>query len=303
MKESTWFICLVLCIPGSSPATSPPAFAGECAVVGQAAAVAALRTSQGRIGLEALENVAAGKAHSVSTGAEVRIGLSPGVLHGKDFLEPAVRACALRSLGEIGSPEATEFLSEFKPPPAAEDPGQLIWPAAQIALGEARLRNIGDTQSKIVFLERTLTEPHDAVSNSALTHWAVNQLCDRGALVSLSAIQQSIRNRGNGARDEAEITFCEERIRVVRRDPDPVKALRSVLKTEVNSNNLRIIEWAVAQLAKIGSPAADAELDRFASEIAKLPENSSAQLFLSRFRQEIANLQAARSPSSLRHQQ
>jgi hypothetical protein len=174
-----------------------------------------------------------------------------------------------------------EFLASLKQADIGTDSGQQIWPAAQIALREARLRRITDAQSRNDFLEAILTEPHDAVSNSAIGHWAVDQLCDRGALTSLSAIQKAIRNRMNGQRDEDEIAFCETRIQVIRRNPDRIKALGSVLVLDNSAGDTRLELWAILQLDAMHSPRADAELDRFASEITKVSEQSAKRQRLS----------------------
>ena len=49
------------------------------------------------------------------------------------------------------------------------------------------------------------------------------------------------------------------------RDPDHVNALGSVPR-DVGSENERPTRWAVDELHQMNSPAADAELDRFAEE-------------------------------------
>ena len=60
-------------------------------------------------------------------------------------------------------------------------------------------------------------------------------------------------------------------MQVVSRDPDRVKALGSVL-TPDNPGSNRLIRWAVAKLESMHSPSADAELDRFADQLARLSQ-------------------------------
>ena len=141
-------------VPAFALANTSPPFAGECALLDRARLTAESRTDLRNAALELLERVINGRADTVSSDTEIQLGAPSGVLRRKEFLDPAVRACALRTLGETGLPEATHILSRFTPPAAGDDPGQLIWPAAQIALRECHLRSIGDSQSKIKFLKR-----------------------------------------------------------------------------------------------------------------------------------------------------
>ena len=96
----------------------------------------------------------------------------------------------------------------------------------------------------------------------------------------MAIIQKSIRSRRNGQRDEDEIQFCETRIQVLRRNPDRVKALAAILSTG-GTETTRLQLWAIHQLDAMRSPEADAEMDRFAAEIGKLPEQSPARQRLS----------------------
>jgi hypothetical protein len=245
--------------------------------------------------LAILESVAAGRMDGASPELETRVGLKAGELRGPDFKNPTVRAHALRKIGEAGLPEALAYLQDLRREDLGSDPSQMVWPAAQIALRAAQLRRITDPYMKTEFLERTVTERHDAVSNSAVTSWAVNELCDRGAQMSLSVIQQSIRSGQSGERGENEIEFCEERIRVVLSNPDRIKALASVLSAAGGTADRNLVGWAVSQLSSMRSPSADAELDRFALEIERLPEGSPRKLSLGTYRQEILDFQQERA--------
>jgi hypothetical protein len=180
--------------------------------------------------------------------------------------------CALRSLGRTGLPEAADFLRNFDLSDAAGDKSNRLWPAAQIALREALLSGIADAQLRSEFLENVLNEPHDARSNSSVTHWAVDELCDYGDSVALPQVRRSIRKRGNGQRDEDEIAFCEARMQIVARDPDRARALGSVFGSiaslESTPEGKRLIQWATLQLIPLHSPSADAELERIAGDLA-----------------------------------
>jgi hypothetical protein len=103
---------------------------------------------------------------------------TPADLHHPVYSDVVVRECALRSLGRTGLPEALDFLRNFSLSDAAGDKSERLWPAAQIALREALLSGITDAGSRAAFLENVLKEPHDAMSNSSVTHWAVDGLCD-----------------------------------------------------------------------------------------------------------------------------
>jgi hypothetical protein len=100
-------------------------------------------------------------------------------------------------------------------------------------------------------------------------------------------IQQAIRTRRNGQRDEDEIAFCEARIRVLYGKPDRVKALTSVLSLDKAGENTRLTSWIIEQLASMHSREAHAELDRFADEIARMPAASPGRERLLRFREDI----------------
>jgi hypothetical protein len=251
----------------------PVPFAFECSLLDRVRDAAQTAGPMQSIALEILERVAGGRMESASPDLEVQVGLKPGQLRGPEFKDSSLRAYALRRIGELDLPEALTYLQNLKQNDIGFDSSHLIWPAAQIALRDALLRRISDPQSKIELLERTVTEPHDAISNSAVTTWAIDQLCDRGSLSSLAIIQQSIRNRRNGQRGEDDLRFCEERMAVVGRSPNRAKALGSVLRVNGTSDDARLIAWAIYQLHSVDSREADAELERYAKEIDGLPDS------------------------------
>jgi hypothetical protein len=285
------FGCMWICL-----AKTPPPFDFQCRLLDRVAEAARAASPARLDALEILERVATGRMDSASPELEARVGLKAEELRGPDFKDSTVRAHALRKIGETALDEAVDFLAGLNPGDIGPDPSQMAWPAAQIALRDAQLRRIADTHMKIEFLERTVTERHDAVSNGAVTSWAVDELCDRGSQTSLPVIQQSIRSRRNGPRDEQEIEFCEARIRVVLSNPNWAKALGSALDVSSGAGfaERRLLGWVIDQLISMRSPSADAELDRFAREIGALPEGSPGKLSLSMYRQEILDLQGQR---------
>jgi hypothetical protein len=169
-----------------------------------------------------------------------------------------------------------DFLTRLQP----SDTWQ-VGPVAQEALADARLARITDPQLRIEFLEGIATDRAPA------THWAVEQLCNSGALASRGIVQQSIRRSWPDKYGEDQIRFCEARMQVVSRYPDRAKALGSVLSVENIVDDDRLIRWAIYQLAEVDSPDATAVLDRFAGEIGKLPNSSPQKRRWSGFKQEI----------------
>jgi hypothetical protein len=267
-------IFLSTALPATIPASVPSITAGYCKLLERALSGPQAQTQQNNVGLDLVKRIALGSDGSVVADLESQLGLKPGQLKGLSLKTPEARACAFRVIGETGQPEAERFLQGLKQADFESDKTQQIWPTAQIALKDARLRQITDPQSQIDYLENTLTAMTDG--RGAVADWVVNQLCDRGALTSLAIIQKSIRSRLNGQRDEDEVRFCETRIQVIRRNPDRVKALGSVLTVDRGEED-RLKLWAIYQLDSLRSPLADAELDRFASEIAKVPPQSPAR--------------------------
>lgn len=293
MKYKTAFP-LSLAIPVLCLATTPDPYAGYCALLERVATLAASQQTS-TVALELLERVAEGRTGSIRAGSEAQVGLVPGELQQKGFDIPPLRGCALRKIGETALPEAVDFLAKLKPADFGTDTTGQLWPAAQIALQTAFLNRIADPQLKIEFLERTLTELQGQKSDGAVEGWAVDQLCDRGALGALPVIQQSIRKLLSGQSGADEIQFCEARIHVLFSEPDRSKALGSVLSVDNGAEDTRLAWWAINQLASMHSPNADAELDRFASEIGKLPEGFPKREHLSVFKQAVQDIQRARA--------
>lgn len=289
-------LIVVLAFEGVMPSEADdlPPFAVECSVV-QRIEVSASSARTKTTAMNALERIATGNASSVVAGKAVALGLEEGIFHDKDkqFASPTVRACALRGIGRTASDEAVDFLAKLSPDALGSDPSQRLWPAAQVALRDAQMRRIADPQKKIEFLEGILAGTRDG--RGSVAAWAVNELCNRGAQTSLPVIQKAITSAWSGQYGLDEIEFCEARIRVVTRNPDRVRAIGSVLTVANGTTNARLVGWALTELNSQQTPAADAELDRFALEIERLPEQSAAKASLGHYRQEILTLQAQRA--------
>jgi hypothetical protein len=245
---------------------------------------AAAQTETTAISLELLERVALGRTGEIMPESAAQVGVDVVQLQQKGFSDSSVRAYALRKIAETGLPEALEFLRNLKQGDLGPDTTQQIWPSAQIAFRNALLNRIEDPQLKIEFLESAVAE-HGG--RGVASYWAVSRLCDDGALASLPIIQQSLRAGWSGQYGEDQIRFCEARMQVVSRYPDRVRALGSVLSVEDGTEDDRLVRWAIYQLVEMRTPSADAELNRFASEIGSLPVGSPLQTRLSTFKREI----------------
>lgn len=243
--------------------------------------------------LELLELVALGRTGAIRAGAETRVGLVEGELQHPRFAQASVRVRAVQNIGKCSLPEALEFLKNLKRTDLGEDNTQMVWPNARLALRNALLNRIEDPGAKIEFLVNTLTEEGDGRSLTA--YWAVNLLCDQGISTALPLIRRSFTNSWSGQRAEDAIKFCENRIRVVSRDPDRVKALGSVLTVDNGAESDQLIEWAVYQLDLMQSMTADLELNRFANELGRLREGSPQYLRYGHIKEELRRVRERRA--------
>ena len=269
----------------------------QCTMLNKIGAMAAAEPTRSAA-LGVLEQIAKGDNQNIAAEREQQLGLTSADLQHPVYGSVVVRECALHSLGRTGLPEALDFLRNFSLSDAAGDKSQHVWPAAQIALREALLSGITDAGSRAAFLENVLKEPHDAMSNSSVTHWAVDGLCDSGYLEALPRVRQSIKNRRNGQRGDDEIAFCEARMQIVARDPDRARALGSVFGSiaslESTPEGKRIIQWATLQLIPLHSPSADAEFERIAGDLAVQAKNFPKDAELAETKRFIDAILAAR---------
>jgi len=248
----------------------------QCTMLDKIGVMAAAESTRSAA-LGVLEQIAKGDNQNIAADWEKQLGLTQADLHHPAYREVVVRACALRSLGRTGLPGALDFLRNFSLSDAAGDKSEHLWPTAQVAVREALLSGITDAGSRAEFLEKVLSERHDAMSNGSLTIWAVEELCNSGASQALSRIRQSIKWLWSGQRGDDEAAFCEARMQVLTRDPDRARALGSVFGSiaslESTPEGKRLIQWASLQLIQLHSPSADAELERIAGDLAVQAKN------------------------------
>jgi hypothetical protein len=278
-------------VPSLSLASVEP-FHGQYLILDRVFAAVGAESSR-RVALEILEHVAEGHPDSVSEESASQVGLKTTEFQEfreAYFKDSSVRVRALLKIGDTALPEAVQYLSSLTPTGLSADDSHQVWPAAQVALRQALLTRIPDAQGKIEFLENTLVEPHDAVSNSGVTNWTIQALCNRGSLTSLPMIQKSLFNSFGVQRAQEEMQFCESRMRVVSGDPDRTKALASVLTIDGGIKDQRLTSWAIYQLASMHSSKADAELKRYSAAIEKLPAGFPDKEHLRQFSGAIRSL-------------
>jgi hypothetical protein len=170
-----------------------------------------------------------------------------------------------------------------------DESGQL-WPSVLLGLNTARLNRTQGSQAKVEFLEKALQR------GGVTAWWAANELCDRGSQKSLPFIRDSIKKRDSSQRGEDEFRFCETRVQVLARNLDRASALVSVLDVNDADSGSRDLQlWAVKQLVSLHLPEADRALDRYRTEIGKLPDRSPEKQRLYIVGEEIRTLMGQRS--------
>jgi len=239
-----------------------------------------------------LAKVALGRTEDITQETLLRLGLESSIHKEEGFRYYYVRVYAFRKLGETGSSEAIDLLANLKPGDIGPDETQQIWPGAQVALKIAYLARTTDPLAKVEFLEKILIQPRGGWG--AVGHWAVEELCERGSLMSIGIIHKAVRSRMNGERGEEEIRFCEARMRVISRDPDRIKALASVLRADYGVNDDKLLRWAIHQLSAMRTRNADAELSRFVNEVDRFSASSPSQQRLVELRRYVDRIQRSR---------
>jgi hypothetical protein len=272
-----------------SHATTVAPYAAHCRLLERV-----VEKSQPDVSLALLQSVALGRADDFRAEVEKRVGLAAGQLRAKEFATDTVRACAFQRIGELGSEEAVAFLTKVSRSDIGPDMTHQIWAAVQIALRNLVFMTVNDDLGKRVFLENVLTQPHDGTG--ALWMWAINQLCDRGSVLSTGVIQKSMKTMWSGSYGDEEMRFCTQRMEVVARHADRAKAIGSIVRV-ADATDDRLITWGIYQLAAIGTPSADAELRRFATEVDKAMSGSLGGLRWKRFREEIQDVLTSRIES------
>lgn len=249
-------------------ATSLPPFFHECSLIDRVGAAAKGDLPTYSAALEILERIAEGRMGSADPNLEARVGLERGQLHGPEFKNETVRSYALRRIGELDVPEIITYLQNLKKDDFQPDISGRMSSAAEIAFRQAQLNHIDGQQEKIRFLEETTRD------RSAAAWWAVQELCNRGCQESLAVVRESIWRQEPTDRGREQADFCEARMAIIARDPSRTKALGSFLSTNNGGTDQELTGWAINELHDINSPAADAELGRYAHEIDQLPDGS-----------------------------
>jgi hypothetical protein len=251
-------------------ATTPYPGQAECGVLDRVVEAAAANPSMRPAALEIFERIAEERMVAAAVDIETKVGFRAGELHISNYRAYEVRSCALRDIAKLDMPEALAYLESLKREQFDDRRfGRQVWSSAEIALREAQLNRLPDESAQVRFLENTTAEKTAA-------WWAVQELCNRGSYQSLPFIRQHITTRVIVSQNvDRDIRFCQQRMDLISRDPDRVKALASLLSVRSGLIDSELLGWAINQLRDMNSPRADAELDRFADEIDDLPDGSS----------------------------
>jgi hypothetical protein len=268
------FCFVVFAIIGT--ANKPAPYDRECALIDRIAA-----RPQADWALHVLTRIALGRIREIAPEAVSSLELKLDDLGRAAFSEPSVRAYAIRSVSQIDTSDALEFLKNLKPSDIVGAGAGEIRTAATLGLKEMLLSRIVDPQGRIEFLEATMAEYS---GHGVAAMWAVDQLCDRGVVQSLPAILPTIRVNRMGEAAEIEQRYCEERIGVVNSHPNRARAIGSVLSTAGGLRDDRMVAWAIHQFAAMRTADADAELNRFVREVQKMESGSGRLGRLSSYR-------------------
>jgi hypothetical protein len=259
---------------------------------------ATLSESLQGVAMQLLRDVAEGHPERVTSETASRLGVGPGQLKllGSTFAkDPGVRARAYGAIGRTGLAEALEYLQALTPAQVGDlgpRESHEAWPAAQIALQEARLMQIKTPQEEVTFLENAMVASFDSYSTAKIHLWATQKLCDMGSSKSLPVIEKRLRSLYSRI-GEAETSFCRERMQIVQSHRNRAKALGSVLNIGTSSANQRLTRWAISELGAMNSAEADAELDRFSAEIQAIHPLGRNPVFSS-FEDQISRIRAAK---------
>lgn len=263
----------LIALPLSAFADSPEPFVVELRAIDRIfEATRSPRTKDAALGV--LESVAEGRVAAMDDAMAGQFGFAPGQLRQTWFQAPGVKMYAIQKIGETGLPEAAAFLSGLKP----DDPAQRA--AVQIAAQQITLNRIADEGEQARFLtgvlNEALTDRESAAHLAAVVHWALNELCDRGDPEAPALFRARNAQWDSSSRGDEQAQFCDARVRVLARGGSKTKSLASVLTTDFASLvDLRLASWAIDQLGAVDSNESRAELRRFASALAKLPDPSA----------------------------
>jgi hypothetical protein len=287
-------ILIGLCGAQLSLADSPLPFAWPCSLLDRVVDASRASSPATKAALDILEKVAAGRMDAASPELETMAGLKAGRVHRSDFSSPTVRAYALRKIGEIDLPEALQYLESLRREDFGEDKTWEMWPAARVALFEARLGRITEPSERIAFLEKSLG------ADSPVDAYAADHLCDGGNYPSLPLIKESIRRHLSQYAEE-QVGYCEARMEIVSRNPDRVVAIGSFLKADGRPIDRKLTGWAINQLGAMKSQRADAELERYAKELERVEDSSLDKVEAAYTAGKIRNVLARRAAESSQH--
>jgi hypothetical protein len=256
---------LMVLLGTTSGLASGPLFFAERTAIDRVAGVAAVNSGLRQSALDVLERIAEGGTVAASQELASAAGLTTGEFGQPTYRRDEVRSHALRTIGELDLPETATYLQTLNTSALGSDRSGQLRSALAIARKQSELNAIRDEFGKIRLLEQTAAE------HSPLGLWATEELCDRGSGSSLATIRGSLSDKYYGPFANTEFGFCEARIRLLSSSPDHVKALGSVLTVKANLDDEKLMTWAINQLNRIRSLAADAELKRFTGEIDAIP--------------------------------
>jgi hypothetical protein len=230
---------------------------------------AAKATANRERGLYCLERLAEGETITIDRGSAGMLGITLADLGSPALRTPVLREYAIAALGKLGGPDVVSYLSGKTKASMTKDSGENLWPAVQASLQEARLSLIKDPRAAEDFLDETLKGSMGAVAT-----WAVNETCDRGLAASLPLVRESVRKRDHSSRADTTVKFCEDKVRLLSRDGDRLRALELALYPDNQESSPDLIRWVISQLAEEGSAGAQRAIDRFVASVLSAPRSS-----------------------------
>lgn len=206
--------------------------------------------------------------------------------------DPAPKTIALDILRNYANwnlkfPDSIAFLESVTADDFTDDEVHRMWPAVQIALHQARLNQFETWVDKVRFLEGIVTSnAHDVILGGKLSSWAIEELCDHGALSSLPIVREYVNRRaGSGASEQ--VRFCALRMRLLSSHPERISALGSALQAGSFPAEPKLMRWAIGELTSMASSRANRELERFELQVLALPYEAPQRLVLMNYANRI----------------
>ena len=284
MRSITLLGFIVIASSVASPA-SAQTDAGQRRVLDAVFNAAKPPAQNSRIALTLLEYIALGRTNRIEDGWERSVGRRDGELKDPVFENYALRGYAFRKIGECELPEALEFLTRLRRSDVQGEQADYLWNESQVGLTLAHLLRTPDPAQKVETLKAALKTPAST--------WAMEELCNQGVLSALPDIQSLMRSYWSGERGKDFAAFCEDRMRVIARDPDRVKALSSVLGSFMRMTNTyedrRLLDWAITQMEFVGSEEAERALASFQAEVDAILKSDPQALHMEELHWEAMN--------------